>query len=188
MKTVRDQFVPFVADLLLPSGAVDAPFAFGKGEQREVTRPDKSKLMNAAAKWIREPVNRKTAQSLIWVCLVLITVLLSTLFFTVGKRFTHGIVVPVCGIAVLWGLLLGIAVLFFLPSKTVITVWGCLLGTSLDKAVTGTGIIQSASQAISGAAGVLASPLSLTESLAQQMLWIFLLTFGLICLPAFFRD
>ena len=31
-------------------------------------------------------------------------------------------------------------------------------------------------------------PYLLTESPAQQMLWVFLLTFGLICLPASFRD
>jgi hypothetical protein len=188
MKTVRDQFVPFFSDFLLPSETVDSPFAFQEGQRQEASTRAKPRRIDAVAMWIRNPANRKSAQSLIWIGLVILTVLLSLTVFGVSSLFTKGKTVPACGTAMLWGLLFGIAVLFFLPSKTVITVWGCLLGTSVDKALTGTGILKSASQAIAGAAGIIASPLFLTDQVTQLVLWTFLVTFGLICLPAFLRD
>ena len=185
MRSIRDQFIPFFSRFLAPHQPVELPFSLQNLVEGTPHVPEKK---SSLYEWMRAPEHRNVVQSVLWVVLVCTTALLSVVAFVISNLLNLNREVPACTIAVLWGLLFGTAVLFFLPSKTVITVWGCLLGTSLDKAVTGTGILESASKAIASSAVILAANTSLEKQMIQLVLWVFLATFGTVCLPAFFRN
>ena len=157
-------------------------------EAQQIPRAASKAIRESLVKWIADKDKRASVYSALWVVLVTINCLLSVALFGLSRIFGGGIRGPAIGTAILWGLLFGVAALFFLPGKAVVTLWGCALGTSLDKAVTGAGVLKSASQLIASTASELAASLPIAEELAKQLVWVFVLTFVVVCVPAFFRD
>jgi hypothetical protein len=77
--------------------------------------------------------------------------------------------------------------LLFLPSKAITTVFGTLLGTTVEKVTSGISLIDKANDFVVHLSQRLfeASAHMITLHLVQGLVWEFLIVLALLCLPAF---
>jgi hypothetical protein len=92
-------------------------------------------------------------------------------------------------INVYWAAAIGGTILLFVPSKTIITGFGTILGISGSDVTTGAGIISKAHKAVTAIALEIESVAkelgANPDVFFTQMLWLFVIVFGLILVFAF---
>src|SRR5207249_619946 len=93
---------------------------------------------------------------------------------------------------ILWSIFFGVTALLFLPGKAIVTAFGSLLGVSVSEASTAAGLISMANKTITSVAsqiGLIVNPeVGMSDPFVSWLLWAFVVTLGLLCLPAFFLE
>lgn len=90
---------------------------------------------------------------------------------------------------VLWAIFLGVSTLLFLPRTMIATIFGFAFGSTLSEASSGTGLLTSVNKAImeisSQVSAAVIDDSTQLEKFISSMVWIFVVVFTLLCLPAF---
>lgn len=126
---------------------------------------------------------------IIWLILVVLLAAVSGIILLASYLITGNMIPGLYITTFLWGVLFGGAILFFLRSKYVTAVFGCLFGLSVGQA-TGATILTECNKAITGMAqqiGLIAG-LRPGDQTVLHLLWTFAVTLLVICLPAFSGD
>jgi hypothetical protein len=142
--------------------------------------------------WGADPKNRTTLWLILWLVLLLIlTIITAALVFGLSA-LTSSYRPGIAGSTALWAFSLAACALFFLPPKIITTMFGSLLGISVNEIGTASGLITKANEVITSLAtqigGVISGRDHPTDPFVGWMLWIFVIIFSLVCLPAFFRE
>ena len=140
----------------------------------------------------RRPENRQKALFALWVISVLFLLIVTSSLIFIVFYFASSNKPGIFLSAIVWSFFFGICVLFFLPSKAVTTLFGSLLGISVNEASTATGLLTKSNEAITNLANqigiIIKGQGQTTDPFIGWVIWIFILILALICLPAFFRD
>jgi hypothetical protein len=189
MKSVREQFVQtansVLGDRMNDTNAVRGISRRGAGEEGAAPR---SLLRQKIYDWARSPGNRQTLLLIIWVIMILILLLLTTISFYVSHWTINSYVPGIVVSTVLWAIFFGIVILFFFPSKLVITVFGSLLGISTSQLSSGASLLADCDKALINIAQQLGTITGTQLPIIHSLVWLFLVLVMIICLPAFFRD
>ncbi len=138
--------------------------------------------------WARRPKNRQTLLLLIWVAMVLLLLLLTGLS-VVGSIWFLGTYKPGIVLSVIfWALFFGVVILFFLPPKLIITMFGSFLGITASELGSGASLISRADNAITDMAQEINLVTTADAAFVHVLLWVFVMILTIICLPAFFRN
>ncbi len=213
MKIIQDGFVS-AAQLFIrlinpsESGSVNSPWfggmwvdidSGGASESLEkVTKRRRStwrarfaSLLDAAYEDAKNPRNRNKVLFIIWILGIVLTTLITVFLLLIYPLTSPNAKTGILLAAILWGFFFGVAALFFLPARGVTATFGALLGISLNETFTAAGLITRANQQITSVAVVINpifadSPSDLTSHFIGQVIWAFLITLLLVCLPSFF--
>jgi hypothetical protein len=141
--------------------------------------------------FLTAPQRRSKVLLVLWIVSVFIFFLLSALACGISHALGNirwGIGLSVFFAAV-W---LGATALLFLSSKAIVTLFGAFLGMSLSEVSSANGLISLLNQQISTVAhniGVIVpSQGEGASSFVMSIVWMFVLVFSLMCLPAFFKE
>jgi hypothetical protein len=124
-----------------------------------------------------------------WVICVIALLIISALvicgFLYLGDKPKPGIVIS----DALWAIFFGVCALYFLPQKILTGLFGTVLGLGANEAAAGgAGIIKKANESITDIATQIGVVVDSSKDAAfiGQCIWLFVILFGVLCLPAFF--
>lgn len=189
MQNVRNLFINQFVSWIEPS----AQTSLSKlGRLKGPGSPESEALRKKLKDWATDVRNRRTVLLMLWVILVFLLTSMTAIGMLVShwmfRNYRFGIILSV----VLWAFTFGIAVLFFLSAKTVTTVFGGLLGVSVDSATSGAGLLDKANQMVLSVSQQLATSFGINTvrngGLVRDSVWLFVIILMVTCLPAFFSD
>jgi hypothetical protein len=190
MKSVKDDFVRGAQTIVraaarLPLGdGLVTPLIAGSGNS--------GNFLERLYELAKKPENRTSLLLIVWVIMVALLLIITAILVLIVFPLTSTNPKPGIFIsAILWAFFFGVAMLFFLPSKLVTSVFGGLFGISICETTTASGLITSANQSITGIANAISPVLANTGAgstiFIGHVIWSFLVVMAVLCLPAFFR-
>jgi hypothetical protein len=189
VQSVKDQFVAQFVSIL--KFGRRSPFEL-LGQLKGGGTFQSQTVLERLISWAVDKKHRRTVLLASWVLLVISFTCLSTLALIcshwIVRSYRPGILFTV----VLWAVFFGVGVLFFLSSKTVITVFGGLLGISVDSITSGAGLLSKANDAVVSMAQQLETAFGINarmdDSFVRRSVWLFVIFLTVTCLPAFFSE
>lgn len=178
MKSYRDDFLSFVTTLL------------SRTRNRSAVKVSVGPPPAQSAREYREP--RPPNPKKLWLVLV-VALLLLTALFVYGSFLLWASYKPGIGASVLlWGVLIGGYILFFMPQKLITTIFGGLGGIGISELGTSNGLISKANKAITDMANqigiIVNGPNAEGDPFIKWMVGLFVFVVFVLCIPAFLRD
>jgi len=138
----------------------------------------------------KQPRNRAKALLVLWVLAIFLLLVVTAISIYGLYRFTFSYKPGVVVSTILWAFFFGACALFFLPSRLITTLFGSILGISVNEVGTASGLLTKANETITGIANqmnvIVNGQDHSTDPFISWMIWIFVIILALICLPAFF--
>ena len=161
----------------------------------EVVVSVKSQIIERLISYIKEakqnPTLHKKLLKILWIVSIVL-MLATTTGLTLGiYAITNSYKIGIYASVILWAIFFGVTILWFLPSKLILPIFGFLLGGSVSEIGNSAGLITKVNETVTNISNQIGIIITGTEEktdlFISQSVWTFFIIVILLCLPAFFE-